>query len=159
MVLLAVGCSDGTEPALPTDGLFTARLTGARSLQLTGSASAGIVYIETGSEYVVRMFNPGGDDLRSVIIACQGDGMTELGPHALGPDADCQARYSRFVESPSTGSAVAESAEAVSGTVTVTTASDEEFAGRFTFQGELLSGTDTVGPLTATGTFRAVPYP
>jgi hypothetical protein len=159
IVLLAVGCSDGMEPALPANGVFTGKLTGARTFDLAGSASAGIVYIETGSEYVVRMFDPVGDEVRGIIIGCQGDAIPELGPHALGPGADCHARYSRFAQSPSPGSTVAESAEAVSGTVTVTRAVDEEFAGRFTFQGELLTDTDTVGPLAASGTFRAVRYP
>jgi hypothetical protein len=85
LIVLAAGCSDGTEPAIPPGGLFTAGLIGPRSFQLTGSASAGTIFIETGPEYVVRMIDTRGGELRDVDIVCQGESVPAVGTHALGP--------------------------------------------------------------------------
>jgi hypothetical protein len=50
-------------------------------------------------------------------------------------------------------------AESATGSFTVNTKTDQELAGRFMFNGDLVVGTDSVGSLTVTGTFRAVPLP
>jgi hypothetical protein len=152
LIVLATGCSDGTEPAVPPGGLFTARLIGARSLQLTGSAFAGTIFVETGTEYVVRMVDTGGGEVRLVGIVCQGEAVPQVGTHALGPQEECSGRYTQ-----SPGLATAEVAESATGSFTVTTKTDQELAGGFMFNGDLVVGTDSVGSLTVTGTFRAVP--
>ena len=159
LILLAIGCSDGTAPALPPNGLFTAGLTGARNLQLVGTASAGLIFIETGTEYSVRMFDSHLGELRGVSIRCPGEAVPAVGLHELGPGADCQGRYTRAIPSPDIGLVFAEVAVADAGSFTVTKATDEELGGRFTFHGELVVGTDSMGSVTVTGTFRAVPQP
>jgi hypothetical protein len=154
LIVLATGCSDGTEPAIPPGGLFTAGLTGARNLQLTGSAFAGVIFVETGIEYIVRMVEAGSGQPRLVAIVCQGEAVPEVGTHPLGPEEECLGRYVRSPGLPTT-----ELAESATGSFTVTTQTDQELSGRFRFSGDLVVGADSVGSLTVTGTFRAVPQP
>jgi hypothetical protein len=152
LIVLATGCSDGTDPAIPPGGLFNASLTGARNLRLTGSAVAGVIFIETGSEYVVRMVEAGSGQPRLVIIVCQGEAVPEVGTHLLGPEEECSARYARSPGLPS-----AELTESATGSFTVTTHTDQQLTGRFRFSGDLVVGTSSVGLVTVTGTFQAVP--
>ena len=152
-LLLAVGCSDGSGPSLGATGVFSAQLTGAQSASLSGNAEAGLVFTEDGSAFSIRMFAQEGEVLRFVILNCPGDTAPASGTYALGPGGACQARYGRVPSS--SNFVVTETAEADAGSLRITTSNDEEVDGVFTFHGQLVETTDTIGGVSATGTFRA----
>jgi len=41
--------------------------------------------------------------------------------------------------------------------MTISVSNEDEIDGRFSFQGQLVEGSDTVGVVSASGSFRAVP--
>jgi len=157
--LFVVGCSDATEPLTGASGVFGAQLEGVRSAMLSGSAEAQKVFIETGSEFVVRMLAESGNVGRFVVLQCPGDTAPTPGTYAVGPGRDCLARYLLLRSTPDSGSSFTEFAEAEEGRVIVDVSNEEEIDGTFIFQGTLVQGSDTVGGLSARGSFRAKVFP
>lgn len=153
-VLLAIACSDGTQPDRPDGGSFSAMLRGARSGQLNGVANAGLSSTELGDSYSVRMFDTGGGQTAFITLICLGSSASiAVGTYPFGPGQACEARYGVAV---SDGFSIIELALAESGSMTVSVSNQDEIAGSFRFQGPLVEGADTVGVVSATGSFRAV---
>jgi len=152
-VLLAVACSDGSEPDLPEVGSFEASLRGARSGQLSGSANTGSAGTELGDFYAIRMFaTPSDGTVSFVSLICPFSVPIAVGTYQFGPGQLCEARYGMAA---SDGFSVIELALAESGSMTVSVSNDEEIDGRFRFQGPLVRDADTVGVVSASGSFRA----
>lgn len=153
-MFFATACSDGTQPDRPDGGSFSAMLRGARSGQLTGVANAGLSSTELGESYSVRMFDTGGGQTAFITLTCLGSSEPiAVGRYQLVPGQPCEARYGLAA---SDGFSVIELALAESGSMTVSVSNEAEIAGSFRFQGALVEGSDTVGVVSATGSFRAV---
>jgi hypothetical protein len=158
--LFAIGCSDGTEPLTGPSGVFGAQLAGVRSGMLSGSAEAQEIFIETGNAFVVRMIAESGNVGRFMLLQCPGETAPARGTYSVGPGADCLARYLVFTSTgPEPGSVITERAEADGGSVTIGVSNAEEVGGTFRFHGTLVEGSDTVGVVSASGSFRATVFP
>jgi hypothetical protein len=63
------GCSENNEL---DPGTFTARLSGARTEELSGSAVAGVVFSEQGVSYTINMRDQG-DEFVFLTVFCAGE--------------------------------------------------------------------------------------
>jgi hypothetical protein len=144
-------CSENNEV---DPGTFTARLSGARTEALSGSAVAGIVFTEEGASYTISMVDQG-DELVFLTVSCPGEEIPAAGTHPLGTaESDCSAAYRRTVDDPFT---TIEQADAVSGSLVVRESEGEAIAGRLDFTGPLVAGQTQEGHLTASAAFDARP--
>src|SRR5688572_22576873 len=110
---LVPGCTENNEL---DPGTFTARLSGARTEALSGSAVAGVVFFEQGVNYTISMLDQG-DEFVFLTVRCPGEEAPAPGNHSLGTtESDCAASYRRTVEDPFT---TIEQADAVSGSLVV----------------------------------------
>ena len=155
--VLSAGCGDSSGP---TASSFAGRLTGARILTLSGTSNGGTIFTEDhpDAQFAMRMFDERGDTVFALVILCPGGQPPAPGPHAIAPGIeDCNAIYSRsVVAAPSLGGLVVlESAEASTGRVTIGDRSGDQVPGTFSFTGPLLAGTDSVGTISASGSFSA----
>jgi hypothetical protein len=151
-VLVAGACSDGTQPELPSGGSFTATLGGIRGGQLTGNANYGYAGTELGESYAVRMFaTPHGGTVSFITLFCAGSTPLADGTYPFGPEQTCGATYGVA----DSAFSIVERADAGSGSMTVSLPNDDEIDGSFSFEGRLARGTDTVGTVSAVGSFRA----
>lgn len=158
LLLLAVtegACSNATAPS---PGLFQAQLSGARIATLSGSAIGEVNYTEAFPElqFVIRMHASHGDTLQSIGIRCLGNQPPALGIHTINlAGSDCIAAYGRILLSSQPGTVVLESADAVSGTLTIEASPAGQTVGTFTFRGTMHVDADSVGILRASGSFSA----
>jgi hypothetical protein len=149
------GCSDSEGPS---PGIFQAQLTGARVAGLSGSSNAqrSFTLEFPDLQFAIGMYAPRGDTIQTIGIRCQGDQPPALGVHTLDLSGeDCIAGYSRILSPSQGGAIVLESAEAVSGTLTIETSPPDQTAGTFTFRGTMLVDADSVGILLVSGSFSA----
>jgi hypothetical protein len=145
------GCSENNEL---DPGTFTARLSGARTEALSGSAVAGIVISEQGVSYTINMLDQG-DEFVFLTVLCPGEETPAPGNHPLGTtESDCSASYRRTVNDPFT---TIEQAEAVSGLLVVRESESGVIAGRLDFTGPLVAGETQEGDLNGSATFDAEP--
>jgi hypothetical protein len=138
--------------------MFQAQLTGARVARLSGSSNAQRSFtVELPDlQFGIGMFAPRGDTVQSVGIRCQGDQPPALGVHTLDASGeDCIAGYARVLSLSQGGEIVLESAEAISGTMTIETSQPDQLVGTFTFRGTMLVEADSVGILQVSGSFNA----
>jgi len=138
--------------------MFQAQLSGARSATLSGSAIGEVNYTEEfpDLQFVIRMHAPRGDTLQSVGIRCLGNQPPALGVHTIDlVGEDCIAGYSRILLTSQPGTVVLESADAVTGTLTIEASPAGQAVGTFTFRGTMQVDADSVGTLTASGSFSA----
>jgi len=157
LAILSTGCGDSAAPAASS---FTARIGGARTLTLSGASNAGPIATEERPElqFSIRMFDERADTVRAISIFCPGEQPPAPGQHPIGVETDvCAARYVWTVTAePSIGGfAVIESAEASSGRVTISGVSGDQVEGSFSFTGALRAGADSIGTITASGSFSA----
>jgi hypothetical protein len=151
------GCSDATTP---TAGMFHAQLTGVRIAGLSGSAIAERNFTEAFPDlhFVIRMDASRSDTVQTIGIRCLGDHPPALGSHTIDlAGATCVATYSRALTTSEPGTVGLERAEAVTGTLTIEASPAGQTAGSFTFRGTLRVDSDSVGILTASGSFSADP--
>jgi hypothetical protein len=87
-----------------------------------------------------------------VTLICDGGSRIPVGSYPFGPGQPCEARYGLAT---SDSFSVLEQAVGDSGSMTITLSNEGELDGSFRFHGPLVQGTDTVGVLSATGSFRA----
>ena len=156
--MLLLACSDGSGPTGPAVGRFQAQLSGALNAVLSGSSNGGAFSTEEAPDgrFAIRMFAPQADTLRSVNIDCPGLVRPEPGTYAIGSGPEgCRGAYGRLFSSMSGGTIVLEHMSATSGQVTVTASSDGQLGGTFRFEGSFVVGPDTLGTVTASGTFNA----
>ncbi len=149
------GCSDS---AGPSPGSFRAQLTGARAAILAGSSNAQRSFIVEfpDLQFAIGMYAPRGDTIQTLGIRCQGDQPPPPGVHQVDLSGEqCVAHYSRVLSTAEGGSIVLESAEAISGTLTIERSEPGQTAGSFSFLGTLVVGADSVGALRASGSFNA----
>jgi hypothetical protein len=107
--------------------------------------------------FAIRMFAPRADTLHSMNIDCPGLGPPAPGTYAIGAEPEgCRGGYVRLVSAMSGGTTAPERMSASSGHVTITVSTDGQLVGTFRFEGVLVVDPDTLGPLTAAGTFNAV---
>ena len=145
------GCSENNEL---DPGTFTARLSGARTEALSGSAVAGVVFSEQGVSYTINMLDQG-DELVFLTVLCPGEEAPAPGNHPLGTtDSDCSATYRRTVNDPFT---TIEQADAVSGSLLVRESERGVIAGSLDFTGPLVAGETQEGDLNGSATFDAEP--
>ena len=145
------GCSENNE--LET-GTFTARLSGARTEDLSGSADAGVVFSTQGPSYTISMLDQG-DESVFITVRCPGEDAPALGTHPLGTtESDCSASYRRTVTDIFTP---IEQAEAVSGSLVVRESERGVIAGALDFTGPLVAGETQEGDLNGSATFDAEP--
>jgi hypothetical protein len=145
------GCSENNEF---DPGTFTARLSGARTEALSGSAVAGVVFSEQGVSYTINMLDQG-DEFVFLTVLCPGEEAPALGNHPLGTtESDCSASYRRTVNDPFT---TIEQADAVSGSLVVRESERGVIAGSLDFTGPLVAGETQEGDLNASATFDAEP--
>jgi hypothetical protein len=155
-ILVATGCT-GTDP--DEAGTFTAHLTGAAPLTLTGPSNAGVVYTEDSpdGQFTIRMFKAEQGITRVIIIACPGQVPPLVGTHSLAPeDADCSGRYTRFSLD---SLAILEEALSTGGSVQLHRSDEAGAVGTFSFSGVLERGTENVGAMQASGSFNAIVSP
>jgi hypothetical protein len=156
LILVAAGCA-GTDP--DDAGTFTAHLTGAAPLTLTGPSNAGVVYTEDSpdGQFTIRMFKAEQGITRAIIIACPGQVPSPVGAHSLAPgDGDCSGRYTRFnLDS----LAILEEAVSTGGSVQLQRSDEAGAVGTFSFSGVLVRGTESVGAMQASGRFNAIVGP
>jgi hypothetical protein len=151
LLALVPACSENNdlEP-----GTFTARLSGARTETLTGSAVAGTVYTEAGVSYTLSLLDQG-PELVFLTVSCSGEGAPAVGTHPLGPaETGCSASYRRTVDDPFT---TIEHADAVSGSLVVRAVPAGAIEGTLDFTGTLVVGETEAGDLSASATFDAEP--
>jgi hypothetical protein len=145
------GCSENNEL---DRGTFTARLSGARTEALSGSAVAGIVFSERGVSYTISMLDEG-DEFVFLTVLCPGEEAPAPGNHPLGTtESDCSASYRRTVNDPFT---TIEQADAVSGSLVVRNSDRGGIAGSLAFTGPLVAGETQEEDLNASATFDAEP--
>lgn len=148
---LLPACSEnnGLDP-----GTFTARLSGARTETLSGSAVAGVVFSEQGVSYTISMLDQG-DEFVFLTVFCRGEEAPAPGNHPLGTtESDCSASYLRTVNDPFT---TIEQADAVSVSLVVRDSERGVIAGSLDFTGPLVAGEIQQGDLNASATFDAEP--
>ena len=151
VLALAMACSENNdlEP-----GTFAGALAGARSGQLSGSATAGTVYTETGVSYAIALVVEGQEDV-FLSVSCPGDGRPGTGTHPIGTTGDdCTATYRRTVVDPFTE---IERADAVSGTLVLRAFESDAVSGSLEFTGSLVVGETETGQLTVSARFAALP--
>jgi len=151
VLLLGVvpGCSENNEL---DPGTFTARLSGARTEALSGSAVAGVVFSDQGVSYTINMLDQG-DEFVFLTVLCPGEEAPAPGNHPLGTvESDCSASYRRTVNDPFT---TIEQADAVSGSLVVRDSERGVIAGSLDFTGPLVAGETQEGALTGSATFDA----
>jgi hypothetical protein len=156
LVLVAAGCT-GTDP--DDAGTFTAHLTGAAVLTLTGSTNAGVVYTTDApdGQFTIRMFRVEQGITSAITISCPGQAPPTLGSHSLAPeDGDCSGRYSRFTLEDLT---ILEEAVSTDGSAQLQRSDEAGAVGTFSFSGVLMEGTESVGDLQVSGSFNAVAGP
>ena len=145
------GCSENNEL---DPGTFTARLSGARTETLSGSAVAGVVFPTQGASYTINMLDQG-DEFVFLTVLCPGEEAPAPGSHPLGtPESDCSASYRRTVNDPFT---TIEQADAVSGSLVVRESERGVIAGALDFTGPLVAGETQEGDLNGSATFDAEP--
>ena len=151
LVAFVPGCSENSEL---DPGTFTARLSGARTETLSGSAVAGVVFSEQGVSYTISMLDQG-DEFVFLTVRCPGEEPAAAGNHPLGStESDCSASYRRTVNDPFT---TIEQADAVSGSLVVRDSERGAIAGSLDFTGPLVTGETREGDLNASATFDAEP--
>jgi hypothetical protein len=153
---MAAGCT-GTDP--DDAGTFTAHLTGAAPLTLTGPTNAGVVYTADApdGQFTIRMFKVEHGISRVIIVACPGEAPPTLGAHSLAPeDGDCSGRYTRFTLD---SLAILEVAVSTGGSVTLQRSDEAGAVGTFSFSSVLMRGTESVGAMQASGRFNAIVGP
>jgi hypothetical protein len=159
LVVVSAACSDDSGPALEPD-TFSVTLGGARVGSLSGAPNAGVIFTEaSGALFAVRMIEQQGPVLHVVVVECAGSAPPAPARYPLAPGAECQAGYSRFGPGASPGSTEDEEADVTEGALTITRAAGDELEGSFHFSGSLLNGDTVIGPLTASGAFRATISP
>jgi hypothetical protein len=149
------GCSDATTPPA---GLFHAQLTGARTGGLSGSAIAEKTFTEAFPDlhFGLRMHASLADTVQTIGIRCLGDQPPALGIHTIDlAGVECIATYSRVLLTSQPGTVAPERAEGVTGTLTIAVSPAGQTAGTFTFRGTLRVDSDSVGIVTASGSFSA----
>jgi len=145
------GCSENNEL---DPGTFTARLSGARTEALSGSAVAGVVFSEQGVSYTINLLDQG-DEFVFLTVLCPGEEAPAPGNHPLGTtESDCSASYRRTVNDPFT---TIEQADAVSGSLVVRDSERGVIAGTLDFTGPLVAGETQEGDLNGSATFDAEP--
>ena len=148
---LVPGCSENNEL---DPGTFTARLSGACSEELSGSAVAGVVFTEQGVSYTVSMLDQGEESV-FLTVFCPGEEAPAPGTHALGTtESVCSASYRRTVNDPFT---TVEQADAVSGSLVVRESERGAIAGSLSFSGPLVAAEAQERELNGSATFDAVP--
>ena len=148
-----LGCSDATTPPA---GMFHAQLTGARTGGFSGSAIAERNFTEAFPDLhsVIRMLASRADTVQAIGIRCLGDQPPALGTHTIDlAGAERIATYSRSISQP--GTLAPERAEGVTGTLTIEASPAGQTVGTFTFRGTLRVDSDSVGIVTASGSFSA----
>ncbi len=145
------GCSENNEL---DPGTFIARLSGARSEALSGSAVAGVVFYEQGVSYTISMLDQG-DEFVFLTVVCPGEEAPAPGNHPLGTtESSCSASYRRTVNDPFT---TIEQADAVTGSLVVRESAGGAIAGRLDFTGPLVAAETQEGDLIGSATFDAEP--
>ena len=135
-------------------GTFTARLSGARTDALSGSAVAGVVFTEQGVSYTINLLDQG-DESVFLTVFCPGEEPPAPGTHPLGTTgSECSASYRRTVNDPFT---TIEQADAVSGSLVIRNSEHGVIAGSLDFTGPLVAGETQEGDLTSSATVDAVP--
>lgn len=156
LALIVTGCT-GTEP--DHAGTFTAHLTGAATLTLSGPANAVVVYTTDtpDGQFTIGMFKVEDGITRAITIACPSQLPPPVGSHSLAPeDGDCSGRYSRFTLEPL---AILEEAVSTGGSAQLQRSEEAGATGTFSFSGLLMRGTESVGQLQASGSFNAIAGP
>ncbi len=148
---LVPACSENNEL---DPGTFMARLSGARTEALLGSAVAGVVFSDQGPSYTINMADPG-DEFVFLTVLCPGEEVPALGNHPLGTtESDCSASYRRTINDPFT---IIEQTDAVSGLLVFRESESGVIAGSLDFSGPLIVGETQEGDLNASATFDAEP--
>jgi hypothetical protein len=158
LLLLGIALNSCSDSAGPSPGTFQAQLTGARVASLSGSSNAARSFTQEfpDLQFAIGMYAPRGDTIQTLGIRCRGDQPPALGVHTLDESGeDCIAGYSRVLSTSQGGTIVLESAEAISGTLTIETSQPSQMTGTFSFRGTMLVDADSVGILQVSGSFSA----
>jgi hypothetical protein len=160
IVALAVVAACDKDPTGPAAGMFTANVTGARTLQLAGMSFTGLVYTEARPQgsYTITMSNPVGMQTRLVLIDCPDTQFFQVRTYTLTADENACYGYYRLIDMGAGGPAIVEQFISITGTLTVKEVTTTAVKGSFQFTGDLSPDGQSNAPVTAAGVFNSARF-
>ena len=160
IVALALVAACEKDPTGPAAGMFTANVTGARTLQLAGTSFTGLVYTEARPQgsYTITMSQPVGGQTRLVLIACPSTQFFEVRTYTLTANENACHGYYRLIDIGAGGPTLIEEFISITGTLTVTSVTSTAVQGSFQFTGDLSDDGQANSPVTAAGVFNSARF-
>ena len=155
---LIAACND--DPIGPAAGMFTANVTGARTVQLAGMSFTGLVYSEARPQgsYTITMSSPVGTQTRLVLIDCPDTQFFQVRTYTLTANENACHAFYRLIDIGVNGPTLIEQFVSITGTFTVTAVTNTAVQGSFQFTGDLSPDGQSNAPVTAVGVFNSARF-
>jgi hypothetical protein len=160
IMALALAAACDKDPTGPAAGMFTANVTGARTLQLTGTSFTQLIYTEARPQgsYTITMSNPVGSQTRLVLIDCPDTEFFQVRTYTLTAEENaCHGSY-RLIDSGAGGPTLIEQFISITGMLTVTSVTATAVEGSFQFTGDLSAEGQANSPVTVSGVFNSARF-
>lgn len=160
MIALALVAACDKDPTGPAAGMFTANVTGARTLQLAGVSHTQLVYTEMRPQgsYTISMFSPVGSQTRLVLIDCPDTEFFQVRAYTLTADENACHGYYRLIDIGAGGPTLIEQFISITGTLTIRSVTATAVEGSFQFTGDLSAEGQANSPVTVSGVFNSARF-